>query len=216
MPPPSNDQDAVAASTLASMRCIRLMTVSISASVKPTTAKSLPSSMTPADPRQRLDSLQRTDAQFTTLDIAAFNLPLLDEPAPPMRGQYTKDHTKRWAAAVAGFDGFIFVTPEYNHGPAPALVNAIDFLGREWADKAAAFVSYGAQAGGVRAVEPLRSMLAALNVATIANQVNMSLFTEFEGFVKPTPSASKVTELQALFDQLTKWATALRGVRISP
>jgi NAD(P)H-dependent FMN reductase len=119
-----------------------------------------------------------------------------------MRGQYTKDHTKRWAAAVAGFDGFIFVTPEYNHGPAPALVNAIDFLGREWADKAAAFVSYGAQAGGVRAVEPLRSMLAALNVATIANQVNMSLFTEFEGFVKPTPSASKVTELQALFDQL--------------
>lgn len=157
----------------------------------------------------------RQDAQFTKLDIADFNLPLLDEPVPPARGQYSKDHTKAWAAAVAQYDAFIFVTPEYNHAPAAALVNAIDYLFREWQDKAAAFVSYGAQANGARAVEPLRSMLAALNVATIANHVNMSLFSEFEGFVKPNPPEAKLTELQGLFTQLTKWATAFKTMRAS-
>jgi NAD(P)H-dependent FMN reductase len=155
----------------------------------------------------------RVDAEFIGLDIADFHLPLLDEPVPPMRGQYTKDHTKRWSEAVSGFEGFIFVTPEYNHGPAPALVNAIDYLAKEWSDKAAAFVSYGAQAGGVRAVEPLRSMLASLNVATIANQVQLSLFTDFEGFARPAPPQAKAEELKALFDQLTKWTIALRALR---
>jgi NAD(P)H-dependent FMN reductase len=132
----------------------------------------------------------RPDACFTSLDIGAFDLPMLDEPAPPARGHYTHDHTKRWAEAVAKFDGFIFVTPEYNHGPAPALINAIDYLFKEWTDKVAAFVSYGAQANGVRAVEPLRSILAALNVATIANHVDLSLFGDFEQFSKPNPAGS--------------------------
>ena len=155
----------------------------------------------------------RADAEFTKLDIADFDLPLLDEPVPPARGKYIKEHTKRWAYAVAQYDGFIFVTPEYNHAPAPALVNAIDYLFVEWQDKAAAFVSYGAQVGGARAVEPLRTMLAALNVATISNHVTLSLSTEFEGFVRPNPPEAKVTELQGLFAQLTKWARALKTVR---
>jgi len=155
----------------------------------------------------------RAGLHVTKLDIGAFDLPLLDEPVPPARGQYTRDHTKRWAQAVAKFDGFIFVTPEYNHGPAPALINAIDYLFAEWADKAAAFVSYGAQANGVRAVEPLRTILGALNVATIANHVDLSLRTDFEQFTKPNPPDAKLKELDALLDQLAKWAKALRTVR---
>ena len=57
---------------------------------------------------------KRTDAEFEVVDIASFNLPLLDEPMPPMFGQYSHDHTKAWSAKIASFDGFIFVTPEYN------------------------------------------------------------------------------------------------------
>src|SRR4026207_215391 len=109
---------------------------------------------------------KRTDAEFELVDIKDFNLPLLDEPVPPSRGQYSKDHTKTWAAKIDSFDGFIFVTPEYNHGISGALKNAIDFLFREWNNKAAGFVGYGS-AGGVRAVESLRLVMGELMVADV-------------------------------------------------
>ena len=96
---------------------------------------------------------------FTLLDLEAFDLPLLDEPLPPVRGQYHHDHTKRWSAAVSAVDGFVMVTPEYNHSTSAALKNALDYLYREWNDKAVGFVSYGGR-GGTRAVEHLRLIAA--------------------------------------------------------
>src|SRR5438093_10538379 len=111
----------------------------------------------------------------------AFNLPLLDEPVPPSQGKYSQQHTKTWAAKIDSFDGYVFVTPEYNHGICGALKNAIDFLFREWNDKAAGFVSYGG-AGGARAVEQLRLVLAEVRIATVRNQVLLSMFTDFENF----------------------------------
>ena len=86
---------------------------------------------------------KRSDASFEVVDIAAFDLPLLDEAFPPTMNQYAKPHTKAWAAKIATFDAFVFVTPEYNHSTSGALKNAIDFLFREWNDKAAGFVGYG-------------------------------------------------------------------------
>jgi NAD(P)H-dependent FMN reductase len=74
---------------------------------------------------------KRSDAAFEIVDIKDFNLPLLDEPVPAAMGQYSQPHTKAWAAKIGQFDAFVFVTPEYNHGPSAALKNAIDFLHRE-------------------------------------------------------------------------------------
>jgi NAD(P)H-dependent FMN reductase len=82
----------------------------------------------------------RRDATFELVDIADYHLPLLDEPLPPALGRYTHPHTKRWAAKIASFDGYVFVTPEYNHGTSAALKNAIDYLYAEWNHKAAGFV----------------------------------------------------------------------------
>jgi NAD(P)H-dependent FMN reductase len=107
----------------------------------------------------------RTDAEFELVDIADYNLPLLDEPMSPLLGQYTHEHTKAWSKKIASFDAYVFVTPEYNHSTSGALKNALDYLYREWNNKAAGFVSYGG-AGGVRAVEHLRLVLAELMVAT--------------------------------------------------
>ena len=118
---------------------------------------------------------KRTDAEYELVDIADYGLPLLDEPVPPSMGQYSKEHTKRWAAKIASFDGFVFVTPEYNHGTSAALKNAIDFLFAEWNNKAAGFVGYGS-AGGARAVESLRLVMGELMVADIRLQVMLSLF----------------------------------------
>lgn len=98
---------------------------------------------------------RRSDATFELVDIADFGLPLLDEPAPAAMGPpYRHEHTRRWAATIASFDGFVFVTPEYNHSTCAALKNAIDFLYVEWTDKAAAFVSYGVSGGGARRRAP--------------------------------------------------------------
>ena len=89
-------------------------------------------------------------------------------------GQYSKPHTNAWAAKIASFDGYVFVTPEYNHGISGALKNAIDFLYREWNNKVAGFVSYGG-AGGARAVEQLRLVMAELQIANVRTQVLLSL-----------------------------------------
>src|SRR5207253_5839532 len=131
---------------------------------------------------------KRSDAEFELVDIKDFNLPLLDEPVPPSMGQYSKSHTKTWAAKIDSFDAFVFVTPEYNHGTSGALKNAIDFLFREWNNKAAGFVGYGS-AGGARAVESLRLVMGEVMVADVRAQVMLSLFTDFENFTlfKPGP-----------------------------
>jgi NAD(P)H-dependent FMN reductase len=155
---------------------------------------------------------KRTDAGFELVDIKAFNLPLLDEPMPPIMGQYSKPHTKTWAAKIGSFDGYVFVAPEYNHGIPGGLKNAIDFLFREWNDKAAGFVSYGG-AGGARGVEQLRLVLAEVQVATVRNQVLLSMFNDFENFsiFKPTPHHEK--SINAMLDQVIGWSGVLKTLR---
>ena len=148
---------------------------------------------------------KRTDAEFEIVDIKDFDLPLLDEPVSPIMGQYTHQHTKIWSAKIASFDAYVFVTPEYNHGTSGALKNAIDFLYHEWVNKAAGFVSYGG-AAGARAVEQLRLVLAEVQIATVRNQVLLSLFTDFENFsvFKPAPQHEK--SVNAMLEQVTAWA----------
>jgi NAD(P)H-dependent FMN reductase len=155
---------------------------------------------------------QRRDAEFELVDIADFDLPLLDEPIPPSMGQYQQPHTKRWAAKIDSFDGFIFVTPEYNHGISGALKNAIDFLYKEWNNKAAGFVSFGS-AGGVRAVEHLRGVMGEIQVADVRQQVFLSLFTDFENMSTFKPQPLQDEPLKILFDQVVTWSQALQAVR---
>jgi NAD(P)H-dependent FMN reductase len=154
----------------------------------------------------------RTDASFELVDIKDFNLPLLDEPIPPSLGKYTQPHTKTWAAKIAEFDAFVFVTAEYNHGIPGALKNAIDYLFQEWNHKAAGFVSYGS-AGGARAVEQLRLVMAELHVADVRAQVMLSLVTEFENYTAFKPAASREADVNRVIDQVVAWGAALKPLR---
>ncbi|HLX93508.1 MAG TPA: NAD(P)H-dependent oxidoreductase [Puia sp.] len=155
---------------------------------------------------------KRSDAEFELLDVAEFNLPLYNEMRPPSTGQYSYEHTKMWSAKIASFDGFVFVTPEYNHSTCGALKNAIDYLENEWANKAAGFIGYGATMGA-RAVEHLRLIMAALQVATVRAQVGLSMFIDFENFsiLKPVPMQEKY--VNNMLDQLIAWSHALRSLR---
>ena len=155
---------------------------------------------------------QRSDAEFEIVDIKDFNLPLLDEPNSPLLGQYTHEHTKKWSAKIGSFDGYVFVTPEYNHATSGALKNAIDFLYNEWVNKAAGFVAYGGTSGA-RAVENLRLIMAELQVATVRTQVGLSMFTDFENFTVFKPGAAQEKYVHLMLDQLVAWAGALKTVR---
>jgi len=154
----------------------------------------------------------RADAVFELVDIQDFNLPLLDEPVPPAQGRYTQPHTKAWAAAIAGFDGFVFVTPEYNHGTSGALKNAIDFLYKEWNNKAAGFVGYGG-AGGTRAIESLRLVMGELMVADVRAQVSLSLYTDFDEGATFNPAAHHEAAVDTMLDQVVAWSRALKPLR---
>ena len=155
---------------------------------------------------------KRNDAQYELVDVAEFGLPLLDEPVPPSLNKYSKPHTQAWSARIAPFDGFVFVTPEYNHGTSGALKNAIDYLYVEWNNKAAGFVAYGS-AGGTRAVEQLRLVMAELQVADVRAQVALSLFTDFENFTAFKPAAHHTQAVGTLLDQLVAWSGAMRALR---
>jgi NAD(P)H-dependent FMN reductase len=155
---------------------------------------------------------QRSDAEFELVDIKDFKLPLLDEPMSPMMGQYTKEHTKAWAAKIDSFDAYVFVTPEYNHATSGALKNAIDFLYKEWNNKAAGFVGYGG-ASGTRAVENLRLIMAELQIADVRAQVGLSLFTDFENFSVFQPAPQQEQSVNAMLDQVIAWGGALKTLR---
>jgi NAD(P)H-dependent FMN reductase len=154
----------------------------------------------------------RRDARFELVDINEYHLPLLDEPVPPSYGQYTQTHTHVWSAKIASFDAFVFVTPEYNHGISGALKNAIDFLHKEWNNKAAGFVGYGSTMG-TRAIEQLRLVMAELQVADVRAQVGLSLYTDFENFSQFRPAEHHIKSVHRMFDQVVQWGEAMKAVR---
>ncbi|MBC6460670.1 NADPH-dependent FMN reductase [Actinomadura sp. HBU206391] len=157
-------------------------------------------------------AVQRGDAEFELVDLLDYKLPHLDEALPPSLGQYAQPHTQAWAAKIASFDGFVFVTPEYNHSTSGALKNAIDFLYGEWNNKACGFVSYGS-AGGTRAVEHLRLIAAELQMADVRGQVALSLFTDFENFSVFKPGDHQLQSVNGMLDQVVAWSEALSPLR---
>jgi NAD(P)H-dependent FMN reductase len=155
---------------------------------------------------------QRGDAEYRIIDLLDFPLPHYDEPRSPMLQQYEHDHTKAWAAEIDSYDGFVMVTPEYNHSTSGVLKNALDYLQKEWHNKAVGFVSYGG-VGGARAAEHLRLVCGELQMADVRQQVALSLMTEFENFTVLRPGPYNVEALGVLLDQVVAWSDALAPLR---
>lgn len=158
----------------------------------------------------------RPGVEFEVVRIADLGLPLLDEPVPARAGIYEREHTRRWSHVAASYDGFVIVTPEYNHSVPAALKNAIDFLYDEWSNKAVGFVGYGAD-GGVRAVEHLRQIMAEVRSAGVGTSVALALSDDFADYRDPdadfTPRPHQDQILSSLLDEVIDWAKVLRGLR---
>lgn len=147
------------------------------------------------------------------LDLAEINLPFLDEPESAKSQNYTQEHTKKWANEIDQADGFIFVTPEYNHSLSPVLKNAIDFLWHEWNYKPVSFVSYGT-VGGARAVEHLRGVAAEVKMFDLREGVlfpeHWNHFAE-DGSFQFKENHEKTS--QHMLDELVFWAKKMKQAR---
>jgi NAD(P)H-dependent FMN reductase len=151
---------------------------------------------------------------FELVELEDFDLPLLEEPTVPAAAdrEYEIPETRAWSEAVDRYDGYVFVTPEYNHGVPAAMKNAVDVLGPEWANKAVGFVSYGAN-GGVRAVEHWRGVLANLMMTDVRAQVALMTFEDWkDGEFRPLDRREE--ELEQMLDQLVEMTEAVRRVRV--
>ena len=151
------------------------------------------------------------------VDLADFNLPMLDEPQHPIMQNYQHAHTKAWSASVAAADAYAFVTPEYNFGPTPALVNAMNYLYREWNYKPCGFVSYGGMAGGVRGVQASKLQVTAVKMMPMAEGVGIPVVTQMlddRGALIPNDLIAKAAT--QMLNELHRWAEALKPMRASP
>ena len=81
----------------------------------------------------------RTDLSFEIIDLRDYPMPFFDEPASPAWMTPKDKAAERWAAKLAELDGFVFVTPEYNHGYSAVLKNALDYAFQQFNRKPAAF-----------------------------------------------------------------------------
>ncbi len=157
---------------------------------------------------------QHPDFQVEVLDLGEINLPMMNEPFHPMMQKYQHEHTKRWSATIAEADAFVMVTAEYNSGiPAP-LKNALDYLGKEWAFKPAAIVSYGGVSAGTRAAQMLKGVLSALRMVPLAETVATPFFDQFinaQGLFAPDPVSEKAAH--DMLAELLRCTTALKPLR---
>lgn len=163
-----------------------------------------------------LEAFAREHGKFEPVmaDLAAFDLPLLDEPHHPRLGKYEKAHTKSWARMVDNADAFVFVVPEYNYFVPPAIVNAVDYLAREWNYKPAGFFSYGGVSGGLRSVQSLKPLLTTVKVMPVPEAVALPTFaTHLDEKGNFAPGEPIVASARTMLDELHRWSEALKPMR---
>ena len=153
------------------------------------------------------------------LDLKEWPFPSYKEPMSPSQikdGQYPSDLAKKWAVKIGEADGYIFVTPEYNHGVSGALKNAIDHVYGEWNNKAVGLVGYGSLGGG-RAIEHLRGIAAETQMADVRTAVHIMApwtLVDEKNELKPGTLDSYEHSANTMLDQLVSWAGAMKTVRM--
>lgn len=149
----------------------------------------------------------RREIAIDVIDPAAFDLPMRHE-------RDESEGVSALAARIGAADGFIVVTPEYNHGYPAALKFVIDSVCEEWSAKPVAFISYGAISGGLRAVEQLRLVFAELNVVTVREQLSFaSVWEQFGANGAPSEPERARRGLSRMLDGLIWWGRVLRDAR---
>lgn len=123
---------------------------------------------------------QNTNANLELLDLKDYPLPLYADAvsASHRQGPHANPDVQRWLDKVSAADGYIVITPEYNHSYSSVLKNAMDYAYHEWTNKAVGLVSYGGASGGLRAAEHLRQVVGELHMYDVRDQVAIQFVWE--------------------------------------
>lgn len=154
----------------------------------------------------------RADLAVEVADLRELALPIMNEPNHPRLRDYQYEHTKRWSEMVAAADGFIIVTPEYNHSVSGALKNALDYLYHEWHGKPVGIVSYGGISGGTRAVVALQVVLANFAMHGVTSNVEIAWVAQRIGEDERFASDERLDRvLETQLDELEELLSRLSG-----
>lgn len=155
----------------------------------------------------------RPDLDVEVLDLADVNVALSRTFAGHDVSDSERNALAGLTSAIERADGFVVVTPEFNHGYPAALKEAIDVHREQWYAKPVAFVSYGGLSGGLRSVEGLRLVFAELHAMTVRDTVSFhGAWQQFgEDGTPVDPEATSAAD--AMLDGLTWWADTLRTAR---
>lgn len=147
------------------------------------------------------------------IDLRELNLPMMNEPHHPSQQKYEHEHTKQWSATISRGDAYAFVTPEYDYGPPAPLVNALQYLAKEWRYKPAGLVSYGGVSAGTRSANGLRIYATALSMMPLAEAVSIPFAGKLVQGDKFVPGDVQDTAATKLVGELARWESALRVLR---
>lgn len=160
--------------------------------------------------------LKRKDIKVELLDLKDYPLPFFNESNSPegLEGNYTNKLAKKWAAKIDEADGFIMITPEYNHGTSGVLKNALDWVYYEWNRKPVAFISYSPNAaGGIRAVEQLRQNSIELQMAPVSTSIHITYVLDTLDENGNQLKGHFKERLEDLMKDLLWWAKVLKDGR---
>lgn len=150
-----------------------------------------------------------------SVDLADYELPILDEASHPRLTTYEHETTKRWSETVRRGDAYVFVLPEYAFAMPASLLNALQVLYHEWSYKPAAFVSYGGESGGLRSAQMTRQVLTTFKVVPMVEAVSIHHIRRQldAGGDRFTPDAGCAAQAAAMLTELRRWSDALRVLR---
>jgi NAD(P)H-dependent FMN reductase len=158
---------------------------------------------------------KHTSMDFELVDLRDFPMPFFDEPASNAYVPATNEIAKKWQKKVAEFDGYIFITGEYNNSVPAVLKNALDYAYPEWNRKPAAFFGYGS-AGGTRAVQHLREIAIEVQMAPVRHGIYI-MGGDFMGLLQGEKEMKDLPYLTPLAEdmltQLEWWTVALKEAR---
>lgn len=158
---------------------------------------------------------KKAEVETELLDLRDYPLPFFDEPISPsmIEEPYKNEVVQKWTEKIEEADGFIIVTPEYNHGYSAVLKNALDYVYKGWNSKPVGFVSYGGSAGGTRAVQQLRQVVIELQMVPIRNGIHFYMYWSMLDEKGELKAESFTESAEGFLNQLILWAKNLKKIR---
>jgi NAD(P)H-dependent FMN reductase len=158
-------------------------------------------------------ALKNAGIEVELIDLRDWAMPFFNSPTTPLSGIYPEGITQEWAKKIGESDGFVVVTPEYNHGYSAVLKNAFDVINKEWNYKPVVFVGYGWSAAGARAVEQLRQVVAELKMYGLRESILISMPSVMKeaGAIAIDDTTNKSAD--AMLAEIARWIPVMKKTR---